>query len=71
MLLEAGVTVTVGVVVGCVTITDAVPDALLYEEELALSGVYLAVSMSDPAEREPAGIVMVAEPELSVADDEV
>jgi hypothetical protein len=29
MLLEAGVTVTVGVVVGDVTVTDAVPEALL------------------------------------------
>jgi hypothetical protein len=28
MLLEAGVTVTVGVVAGAVTVTEAVPDAL-------------------------------------------
>jgi hypothetical protein len=29
MLLDAGVTVTVGVVVGTVTVTEAVPEALL------------------------------------------
>jgi hypothetical protein len=41
MLLEAGVTVTVGVVAttGEVTATVAVPVALSYVDELALSGV--------------------------------
>ena len=71
MLLDAGVTVTVGVVAGAVTVTEAVPEALLYREELALSGVYLAVSVSEPVASDPAGIVMVAEPELSVAAEEV
>jgi hypothetical protein len=71
MLLDAGVTVTVGVVAGTVTVTEAVPDALLYREELALSGVYSAVSGSEPVASDPAGIVMVAEPELSVAAEEV
>jgi hypothetical protein len=65
MLLEAGVTVTVGVVVDAVTVTGAVPEALLYAAELALSGVYLAVNVSEPAASDPAGIVMEAEPELS------
>jgi hypothetical protein len=71
MLLDAGVTVTVGVVAGAVTVTEAVPEALLYREELALSGVYLVVSVSEPVASDPAGIVMVAEPELSVAAEEV
>ena len=71
MLLDAGVTVTVGVVAGAVTVTEAVPEALLYREELALSGVYSAVSASEPVASDPAGIVMVAEPELSVAAEEV
>jgi hypothetical protein len=71
MLLDAGVTVTVGVVVGWVTVTEALPEALLYVAELALSGVYLAVSVAEPAARDPAGIVTVAEPELSVAAEDV
>jgi hypothetical protein len=71
MALEAVVIVTVGVVAGAVTVTEAVPEALLYREELALSGVYSAVSASEPVASDPAGIVMVAEPELSVAAEEV
>jgi hypothetical protein len=70
MLLDAGVTVTVGVVVGAVTVTEAVPEALMYVDELAESGVYLAVSVSEPAASDPAGTVMVAEPELSVVEAE-
>ena len=66
MLLDAGVTVTVGVVVGAVTVTEA----LMYVDELAESGVYLAVSVSEPAASDPAGTVMVAEPELSVVEAE-
>jgi hypothetical protein len=54
-----------------VTVTDAVPDALLYVDELAESGVYLAVSVSEPAASDPAGIVIVAAPELSVVVAEV
>jgi hypothetical protein len=38
--------------------------------ELAESGVYLAVSVAEPAASDPDGIVMVAEPELSVVADE-
>jgi hypothetical protein len=70
MLLDAGVTVTVGVVVGAVTVTEAVPEALMYVDELAESGVYLAVSVSEPAASDPAVTVMVAEPELSVVEAE-
>lgn len=58
MLLDTGVTVTAGVVFGWVTVTELDPEALLYVEELALSGVYLAVSVSEPAESDPAGIVI-------------
>lgn len=41
MLFENGVTVIVGVVIGwgVVTVTDVMPVALLYVDELALSGV--------------------------------
>ena len=71
MLLDAGMTVTVGVVVGAVTVTDAVPEALLYVDELVESGVYLAVRVSEPAASDPAEIIMVAEPELSVVEEDV
>ena len=54
-----------------VTVTEPVPEALLYAAELALSGVYWAVSVSEPMASDPAGIVMDAEPELSVVADEV
>ena len=66
MLLDAGATPTVGVINGVPTVTEAVPEALLYVLELALSGVYLAVSEFEPAASEPAGMVMDAEPALSV-----
>ena len=49
----------------CVTATEAIPLALKYAAELAPSGVYLAVNVSEPAASDPAGIVIVAEPELS------
>jgi hypothetical protein len=71
ILLEAGDTAAVGVDVACVTVTGAVPDALLYDEELALSGVYFAVSVSDPAASDPAGMVIAAEPELRGVAEEV
>jgi hypothetical protein len=71
MLLDAGVTATVGVVAGAVTVAEAVPEALLYAAELALSGVYFAVNVSEPIPSDPAAIVIVAEPELSVVADEV
>ena len=70
MLLDAGVTVTTGIVVGDVTFTVPVPEALVYDVELALSGVYLAVSVSEPAAREPATIVTVADPALSAVAEE-
>jgi len=72
-LAAAGVTVTVGVVTACVTVTgDAdVPEALLYVAELFASGVYFAVSVSLPTASAPAAIVMVAEPAVSVVALEV
>jgi len=66
MLLDAGVTTTVGVVNGDVTVTEADPVALLNDDELALSGVYFAANVSEPAVSDPAGIEIVAEPALSV-----
>ena len=65
MLLDAGVTPTVGVARACVTVMDAVPDALLYVAEPAVSGVYFALSVSEPAAIDPAGIEMAAAPETS------
>ncbi len=67
---DAGVTVTIGVAVDEVTVTLPIPDALLYETTLALSGVYLAVRVSEPVASEPAAIVTVADPALSVAAEE-
>jgi hypothetical protein len=49
-----------------VTVTGPVPEALLYVELLAASGVYFAVSVSEPTASEPAAIVMLADPEVSV-----
>src|ERR1035438_6810283 len=60
MLLDPGVTVTVGVVTGCLTVIEVVPDALLKFKDLAQSGVYFEVSVPEPAASDPAGIVMVA-----------
>lgn len=71
MLLAAGVTVTVGFVAGSVTEIAAVPEALVYVDELAESGVYAAVSVSAPAASDPAAIVIVADPEVSVVDEDV
>jgi type IV secretory pathway protease TraF len=70
-LPTAGVTVTVGVAKGNVTVTAAVPDALLNVAELFASGVYFAVSVSLPAVSDPDGIVMVADPATSVVEDDV
>ncbi len=69
--VSSGVTVTVADLGACVTVTLAVPDAESYVEELDVSGVYRAVSVTDPAAREFAGMVTVADPALSVvAEDE-
>jgi hypothetical protein len=54
-----------------VTVTEAVPDALVYTPELALSGVYVAFSVSEPGANDPAGIEIVADPELRVVAAEV
>jgi hypothetical protein len=48
-----------------VTVSEALPEALLYIAELAVSGVYFALNVSAPVARDPAGIVMVADPEAS------
>jgi hypothetical protein len=73
MLDEAGVTVTVGVtaVTLTVTVTVFVPVADAYVDELLESGVYVAVSVSVPVASDPAGMVMVAVPALSVTADDV
>jgi len=54
-----------------VTITVAVPEALLNAGILAESGEYLPVRVLEPVASEPAAIVRLAEPELSVAAEEV
>ena len=66
MLSDPGVTATVGVVLVTVTLVD-VPLELLYVGALAVSGVKLAVSVSEPAARVPAGQLIVAAPEINVA----
>lgn len=50
-----------------VTVTSAMPLALLYVEELEASGVKFAVSVSTPVVSDPAGTFMEALPLLSVA----
>jgi hypothetical protein len=57
---------TVTAVPACVSVTEPVPEALLYVELLAASGVYFAVSVSEPTASEPAAIVMLADPAVSV-----
>jgi hypothetical protein len=42
----------------------------LYLAELDESGVYATVNVSVPGERAPAAMVTVAEPELSVVDED-
>ena len=64
------VTVTTGTAVGDVTFTVLAPEALVYDVELTLSGVYVAVSVSEPAAREPAAIVTVADPAPSPVAEE-
>ena len=71
-LNEPGVTVTVGVSKGTVTVTaDDVPEALLYVDVLFASGVYFAVKVSDPAASEPAAIVIDADPAASAVEADV
>jgi hypothetical protein len=66
------VTVTVGVATAAVTVTaDDVPLALLNVAVLAASGVYFALSVSDPTASDPAAIVIVAEPAVSVVAADV
>ena len=72
IVFEAGVTVTVGVSKGTVTVTaDDVPEALLYVDVLFASGVYFAVKVSDPAASEPAAIVIDADPAASAVEADV
>jgi hypothetical protein len=59
------------VVLPAVTVTEPVPEAELYVEELEESGVYLAARVSVPVASLPAETVMVAEPELSVVEEDV
>jgi hypothetical protein len=69
----AGVTVTVGVNNGTVTATAdvAVPEALLYFDELLESGVYAALKLSEPTASDPAATVIVVEPATSVVEADV
>ena len=71
MLVDDGVTLTAGIGSARDTVTKAVPDEKLKLVALSLSGVYLALRVSDPAARRPAGMTIVAAPSLSaVAADE-
>jgi len=64
-------TLTVMLEPDAVTVTEPVPEAELYLEELAESGVNEAVSVSVPVGSAPAGMAMVAEPELSGVEADV
>jgi hypothetical protein len=52
------------------TVTELEPVAGLKVEALEELGVKAAVKVSVPSSREPAGMVMIAEPELNVVDAE-
>jgi hypothetical protein len=52
-----------------VTVSVAVPDALLYDDALFESGVYSAVRMSVPTARDPAGTVKRTLPVTAVAGE--
>ena len=71
-LASVGLTETAGVAcVEVVTVTCAVPVEDLYVDELAPSGVYVAVNVLDPAASDPAGMVIVTVPPLSGVDGEI
>jgi hypothetical protein len=65
-----GVTVTVGAT-GALTVTEPVPEDVLYDTELAESGVYVAVSESVPTGSVPLAMLIVAELLLSVVAADV
>jgi hypothetical protein len=69
MLLANGVTVTVGATMPF-TVTVAVPDALLYLDELDASGEKEALSVALPAGRLFAGMVIVAVPAVRTVEPE-
>jgi hypothetical protein len=52
-------------------VTEAVFVPLLYVEELAESGVYVAVSVSLPGASEPAGTVITATPAFRAVTEDV
>ena len=67
IVVAAAVAITVDALfIAAVTVMDVVPVAALYSEELILSGAYATVSTSVPAVSEPAGMLIVATPPLSV-----
>jgi hypothetical protein len=47
------------------TVTEPLPEDVVYAAELAESGVYVALSESVPVASDPAGTLIVAEPLLS------
>jgi hypothetical protein len=69
MLGAEGVAATAGVTLA--TDTELIPVALVYVDELALSGVYVAVSVSVPPASDPAGIEMPAPPPFRAVAAEV
>jgi hypothetical protein len=69
MLGADGVAATAGVTLA--TDTELIPVALVYVDELALSGVYVAVTVSVPLARDPAGIKMLALPPARTVAAEV
>jgi hypothetical protein len=68
-LATPGVSVTVGVIF--VTTIRFEPNAVAYTEELPLSGVYIALSVSVPGASDPAGTSMVTLPPASAAAPEL
>jgi hypothetical protein len=67
-LATPGVTATAGLL--GVTATTFDPAALVYTDELPVSGVYIAVRVSLPGGSEPAGMSIVTLPPMSIATSE-
>lgn len=72
MLDGLGETVTVGVIsMGAVTVTEPIPEALVYVDELPASGVYAAERLAVPTVSVFAGIVIEALPPLNAVPAEL
>jgi len=68
MFCDADVTLTTGV--ARLTVTEALPEAPIYADELVESGVKEAFNVTPPAASDPGRITMVALPPLRAVVEE-